>query len=141
MSAAAAMANGTTTEAPNVLSVQQILSAPPDCREEVIEVPGWGGSVRLRSPTALAAAEIKSAMIVMDAEGKTVAMDVAASERKQFQLGVVEPVFTEAQVVEVQAKFGPAWQHVISALDRISGPLGKPKAGDPDPEGTFPTQG
>ena len=120
------------TEAPaerRALTVSQILAAPPDCREEWLEVPEWGGWVKLRSPTALAAADIKGASIVMGGEDEKPTMDLAAMERAQVRHGVVDPIMSDAEVRQMQERFGPSFQRVIAALDTLSGPL-KEKDGE-----------
>jgi hypothetical protein len=97
-------------------------------------------TIKLRSPTARAAAEIKAAMMVLDTETETVSMDVAAGERAQILHGIVEPALTPADVEVMQDRFGPVWQRVIARLDSISGPLGKPGAKS-DAEAAFPEGG
>lgn len=111
----------------NVLTVAQIMTCPPDCKEEWLEIPEWGGWVKLRSPTALASAEIKGASISVDTEGETVGMDIPAMERAQVRTCVVEPAMTEDEVTAMQAKFGPSFRRIIEALDSLGGPLGKDK--------------
>lgn len=111
------------------ISVAQIHAAPPDCREEWLEVPEWGGWIKLRSPTALAAAEIKSAGIVLDAETQSASMDLPAGERAQVLHGVIDPALSKEDVAAMQSKFGPAFNSVVKALDKLAGPLG-PKDGE-----------
>jgi hypothetical protein len=43
-------ANGTAPSTPRILSVEDILTAP-DIAEKVVEVPEWGGAVKIRSFT------------------------------------------------------------------------------------------
>ena len=105
------------------LTAAQIMAAPPDCREEWVEVPEWGGWLKLRSPTALAAASIKSAGVVLDAETETANLDMAAMERAQVLHGVVEPALTPEQVAEMQKRFGPSFGKVVAKLDELAGPL------------------
>lgn len=113
-------ANGAQPER-HVLTVSQIMAAPSDCREEWLEVPEWGGWVKLRSPTALVSAEIKNAAMVMDAEGRSVGVDVPGMERTQVRHGVVEPALSEDEVRGMQERFGPAFNRIVTALDRLSG--------------------
>jgi hypothetical protein len=108
-----------------VTSVSGILQSPPDCREELFEVPEWGGWVKLRSPTALASAAIKEAAMKFDDSGTVVGMDLRAMEREQMRYGVVEPALTLEDVAEMQRRFGPSWNRVMAKLDELTGPLGK----------------
>lgn len=127
-----ATANGAPKEdAPQViLSAAQIREAPPDCREEMFEVPEWGGWIKLRSPTALASAKIKEAGLKIDTEGQTMGMDIPNMERTQMQYGVVDPALSEEDVVAMQERFGPSWNRVVDRLDKLSGPLGKASMGE-----------
>jgi hypothetical protein len=118
-------ANGAPPAERRALTVAQIREAPPDCREEWVEVPEWGGWIKLRSPTALGSAEIKSAGLKIDAEGQTIGMDIPAMERAQMKYGVADPALTDEDVVVMQEKFGPSWNRVMVVLDRLTGPLGK----------------
>lgn len=140
---AKAATNGTPPEEEAVepttyLTVAQIRQAPPDCREEDLDVPEWGGKLKLRSPTAKTAALIKSAMILFDTQGESAGVDIAAAELVQVRCGVVEPPMSEDDVAWLQMNMGPSWQRVIEALDKLAGPLGKPGQ---DAEAAFPGSG
>lgn len=123
----APVSNGTTPEPEQAkyLSVEQILAAPPDCKERDLEVPEWGGTVKLRSPTALAGAEIKAAGIKWSDDGQVEGMDLAAMERAQIKYGVVVPAFSDSAVEAMQSRFGPSWQRVVQALDDLGGNIVK----------------
>lgn len=104
-------------------TVEAILAkAPADLTEEVVQVPEWGCSVRIRSQTAGAAARVKQAGMVLDESSEQgFRIDVAVMERHQFFEGVIEPRFTLEQAEELQETSGPGFQRVIQALDRLSG--------------------
>jgi len=101
-------------------TVEQILKrAPSDIVEEVVPIPEWECSVKLRSFTASASARIKSRGFGYRGENFQVAwgeMEVA-----QFMEGVKDPEFTENQVRELHSTSGRGFQRVIDWLDKQSG--------------------
>lgn len=105
------------------ITAAQIRDAPPDCREEELEVPEWGGWVLLRSPTALAQAEIQSAGMQLDESGNPTGVDIPAMERMKFRYCVVDPVLTEDDVMEIQRSQGPSWKRVMDKVDELTGTL------------------
>lgn len=101
-------------------TVEDILNAAPkDLVEDLLQVPEWGFSVRVRSLTAAQQAKVKQASI--DLSGKAPDVVWAAMERVQFGEGVVEPAFTPAQVEQLHRSSGPGFARVIAKLDEISG--------------------
>lgn len=100
-------------------TVEGILEAAPSDRvTETIEVPEWGCSVRIQSLSAADQAAVKQASVVLGKGDPGLAW--AAMEKTQFQLGVVEPKFTLADVNTLHHKSGAGFARVIAALDRIS---------------------
>lgn len=102
-----------------ILTAEEILNAPSDLVDEILDVPEWGGKIKIRSLTAAASAKVKQASI--DLAGKSIDVVWAAMEKAQFELGVVEPKFSKEQVNVLHHKFGPSFKRVTDALDRISG--------------------
>lgn len=100
-------------------SVEHILKkAPEDIVTEIIDIPEWECSVKLRSSTAAQSAAIKERGFAFRGEETEVAW--AEMEITQFQQGVVEPHFTEDQVRELHLSSGRGFARVIENLDRIS---------------------
>lgn len=100
-------------------TVEHILNAPSDIKEEVIEVPEWGCSIKIRSLTAGQSAKVRQAGVDLST-GKPV-MNWEALEKAQFEYGVAEPKFEAVEVTTLHHRSGPGFQRVIQALDRISG--------------------
>lgn len=100
-------------------SVEEILKkAPDDLVEEVVEIPEWGCSVRLRSFTAATSARIKQRGFTTRGEETTVAW--AAMEQLQFKEGCIEPKFTDDQVKKLHLTSGRGFARVIEWLDEKS---------------------
>lgn len=77
-------------------------------------------SVRIRSLTAEQGTRVKTAAIKPGGRGDTQII-WAQMEIKQFLMGVVEPAFSEPQVIQLHQTSGSSFQRVIAALDKISG--------------------
>jgi len=100
-------------------SVEEILKkAPEDLVEEVLDVPEWGCSVKVRSFTAAQAAAVKQRGFGFKGDETLVAW--AEMEIMQFKQGVVEPAFTEDQVRELHLSSGRGFARVIEKLDELS---------------------
>lgn len=102
---------------------QAWLSGPGDLKEDDVEdVPHPGMSVRVRGLPAAYSAEIQGQLKVVQQGREQVAkVDVAAMEMLQFKHGVIDPVFTDDEVRQVQQRFGPAFRKVIARIDELSG--------------------
>lgn len=99
-------------------TVEQILKkAPEDLKEETLDVPEWGYSVRIKSFSAAQSAAIKQRGFGFKGEETLIAW--AEMEIMQFQQGVIEPRFDESQVRELHLSSGPGFMRVIEALDRL----------------------
>ena len=100
------------------LTVEAILESPSDLREEIVNVPEWGGggSVKIRTLTSGERSRIRQVGM------RTADSDLAWGEMEiqQFLSAVIEPTFTEHQVRKLYAKSGPAFQRVIDAHDKLS---------------------
>jgi len=100
-------------------SVEGILkAAPSDLVEELIEVPEWGCSVRVRSFTAAQSARIRQRGIGFKGENTTVAW--AEMEKQQFIEGVIEPKFDKKSVEALHRTSGRGFSRVIKWLDEHS---------------------
>lgn len=102
-------------------TVSQIIDrAPTDLIEEVLDVPEWGCSVKVKSATAAQNAEVRQRGIVANKTGGNSVM-WAEMEICQFRLGVIEPKFSEKQVRDLYHKSGRGFARIIAWLDEKSG--------------------
>ncbi len=117
---AAAATNGS---GPKYASAEDILAAAPkDIKEQDVEDVFGGLTVRVRGLTASQAAQVKQESFNM--RGRTPEVGWAQMERLQFQLGVIEPQFTQEQVLMLHRTAGPSFNKIIEVIDEISG-IGK----------------
>lgn len=97
-----------------ILSVDDILAAD-DLAEETVEVPEWGGAVKVKGLTRSQVHELgRKAMV-----GKEI-----SSERADMLLlvaGIVEPKFTEDQASILMQKSARATQRIVDVLNELSG--------------------
>lgn len=107
----AALRNGSP---PTLLTVAEILDAP-DLEEEVVYIPSWRGSVRVRGLSKQDQYELRKYAIV-DNE-----LDEARGELGAFVLGVVEPRFTFDMAEELRKKNAGAVDAVLKVIRRLSG--------------------
>jgi hypothetical protein len=104
-----------------MLTVEEILErAPLDAIEKVVDVPEWGGQVTIRTLTAQAFANVKSASLRPNGRGVP-QTDIAAMEQLQFYHGVVDPKFTMDQVKGLQITSSTGYKTIIDALDELQG--------------------
>ena len=100
-------------------TVAQILeAAPKDLIEETFDVPEWDCAVKLRSFSAAQAARIKQVGFNFVGEETDVAW--AEMEKAQFQEGVVEPKFSDEEVLQLHITSGRGFARVIKRLDEIT---------------------
>lgn len=97
-----------------ILSVDEILAAP-DLGEAEVEVPEWGGSVRIRGLSKAAQQHLRKSATV---SGQ---LDPARLEMLLFIHCVVEPRFTEEQYDALAAKSAGAIDRVIKAIAELAG--------------------
>lgn len=94
-------------------------AAGRDIKTEILEIPEWGYSVRVKAFTAAKQAAIRQ-IGFQQSEGGVV-INWAMMEIAQFQMGVTEPAFSESEVRSLHAKSGPGFQRIIKWLDDNSG--------------------
>jgi len=102
-------------ETVKILSVMDILSAA-DITEEVVYVPEWNGSVRIRAFTKGRQQELRG--MATDQRGK---LDTEKLELQLFIYGVIEPKFVPIQMTELREKSAGALDRVIKRIMAISG--------------------
>lgn len=101
-------------ETTELLTAAQILECS-DLEEEVVEVPEWGGSVRVRSFSKALQQQIrKDAKIAGE-------IDSDRLELLLFISGVVEPKFSPDQYEQLRKKNAKALDRVLKVLNRLSG--------------------
>lgn len=101
-------------------TVEQILGAPSDVKEETLEIPEWKCSIKLRSFTASQNAQIRKKMYVTNPDG-SVETDWAGFDIARFEEAVQEPKFTRDQVIALHLQSGPGFQRVINWVVKHSG--------------------
>lgn len=111
-------ANGTPPTDPGYLSADAALANAPADLEEVDVDDVFGGRVRIRALTAAQTAVVRQHTV--DTRGKNPTITWADMERKQFQLGVIQPAFNADQVRTLHATSGRSFAKVIAEIDRIS---------------------
>lgn len=101
-------------------SVEDILNAAPnDIKHEILEIPEWGYSVKVRSLTGAQSSRVKQRGFTFNEGGTDVSW--AEMEVLQFMMGVEQPKFTEEQVLDLHNQSGPGFARVINWIDENSG--------------------
>jgi hypothetical protein len=107
--------NGVAPVAPKILSVEDILTAP-DIQEKTVEVPEWGGAVKIRSFTKQRQIQLRSQAV--DSKGD---VDSERMELLMFIEGVVEPKFSAQHIDLLKGKSATAMDRVLSAILDLGG--------------------
>lgn len=100
-------------QAPRLLSVEEILNAQ-DLAEEIVEVPEWGGAVKVKAFTKARQQELREAARVAGE------IDGNRLEMQMFIYGVVEPRFAADQYELVRAKCALALDRVLRVISRLN---------------------
>jgi hypothetical protein len=108
---ARAMPDGDT----RILTVEEILSAAPKPDTDIVTVPEFGGSVKVKGLTR---AEWHYVKARANATGK---LNEATYEQELFLIGVVEPRFTAEQYKLLTHRKSIPTQTIIEAIIRLSG--------------------
>lgn len=98
-----------------LLSVEDILNAK-DSNEVVVEVPEWGGSVKVRSITKGTQQKLRESST--DKKGE---INASKLELLLFVYGLAEPQFTEGQIEQLKEKSSVAFDKVLQAIMEIGG--------------------
>ncbi len=102
------------TQQRKILSVDDILAAA-DLAEETVDVPEWGGAVKVKGLTRAQVYELREKSKVA---GK---FDAARADMLTLLAGIVEPKFTEDQGPILMRKSAAATERISSAIGRLSG--------------------
>lgn len=97
-----------------MLTAEQILTAP-DLEERIVDVPQWGGSVRIKAFSKAEQLEMRKAATI---GGK---IDVDRVEVLMFIHGVIDPQFSEDQYEQLRQKSAGAIDLVLQAILEASG--------------------
>ena len=106
-------ANGQVTDS-GILTVEAILGAK-DLKEEVIEVPEWGGSVRVRSFSKKGQQEVRELATIADE------LDEQRLEMFMFIKGVVDPEFTDDTYELLREKNAGVIDRILNRIMELSG--------------------
>lgn len=97
-----------------MLSTEQILAAS-DLVEQVVEVPEWGGAVRIRTMTKGAQIRLRKEATI---DGK---VDEERLELLMVVHAVVDPALTVAHVEQLKGKSAVAIDRIMKAFGDLSG--------------------
>lgn len=112
---------GPTETLPLAESAGEILDvAGSDIVEEILPIPEWGKSVKVRSLTAAQSATVRQIGFEQQGDG-VVAINWAKMEIAQFQMGCVAPNFGENEVRSLHMKSGRGFARIIAWIDEKSG--------------------
>lgn len=104
----------TTSNKPRILTVEEIL-ARTELPTEEVDVPEWGGIVKVRGFTKQEQIDIRNAATVADE------IDMGKVELLMLVKGVVEPSFTDAQVGQLAALAAGVVDRILLVITRLSG--------------------
>src|SRR3990167_873470 len=106
------MSNKITT-----LLTREAIIAAADITDEIVEVPEWGGAVKVRG---MSVAD-RTALLEKIIDEKTEKIDPEKATLVAFIVGVVEPKFTEADFPALRQKSAAALDRVTAAFLKLSG--------------------
>ena len=106
------MSNKITT-----LLTREAIIAAADITDEIVEVPEWGGAVKVRG---MSVAD-RTALLEKIIDEKTEKIDQEKATLVAFIVGVVEPKFTEADFPALRQKSAAALDRVTAAFLKLSG--------------------
>ena len=106
-----------------ILSIEQILAAD-DIPSEVVDVPEWGGEVKVKGLSRAAFERItKASEVIIPATGPGQQAQVVKDEKKfseqLFLACVVEPKFDETHIEPLREKSIAALNRVYEAIARV----------------------
>lgn len=102
-----------------IATADDLMNAPSDIVEEIIDVPGWG-KVKIRSLTAAQQAQVNQSSLSGVGSG-SLDLSWADMEKLRFQHGLVAPSLSPEQVNVLYHRNGPRFSFVLSEINRISG--------------------
>ncbi|MGW9242577.1 hypothetical protein ACWGRL_28205 [[Kitasatospora] papulosa] len=107
-----------------LLSKEQITAAD-DRKWEDVEVPEWGGTVRVLGMSGTERNAYQSSLVVLGSNGNVQRMNMTDQLAKLCAKSMVgedfERLFTDAEVKELGAKNGAVLERIGSVAQRLSG--------------------
>lgn len=107
--------NGTSNGTHRILTVEEILSAVPKPDTEYVDVPEFGGAVKVKGLTR---AEWHYVKARANATGR---LNEETLDREMFLMGVLEPRFTAEQYKLLTHRVAKPTQRILDAIIRLSG--------------------
>jgi hypothetical protein len=108
------------TNPPHILSAAEIFAAQ-DIEERTVDVPQWGGAVRIRTFSKRQAAEMTKRATQKDRHTGKESVDKDILEALLFTEGIIEPKFEVADYEQLQDKSAVAISTVLKAIMDASG--------------------
>lgn len=105
----------TKTPAPNILTAEEVLAAD-DLPTETIEIPEWGGSVKVRSFTKAQQQEIRVKATKGNGE-----IDESRLEMLLVLHALIEPQFSEDQLAQLAEKSASAIDGILTTINSLAG--------------------
>jgi len=109
-----------TTEPLRILTADEIWAAK-DIEERTVEVPQWGGAVRIRTLSQKQSAELRKKAMRTNPITKQSELDNEALEQLLFIEGVIEPKFNMTDYGRISDKSMAAVTTVLKAIMDASG--------------------
>jgi hypothetical protein len=104
----------------HILTADEILAAP-DIEERIVDVPQWGGAVKIRSFSLKQVQDMRKASTGLNPATNRVEVDNEELEARMFTAGMIEPAFTFKQYEQLREKSIGAIQTIMQAIMEISG--------------------
>jgi len=115
--------NETAPSAPKLLTREEIL-AKTTLRSELVPVPEWGGSVRVRELTGAERDQYEASLVKMQEGGKSTNLTMDNARARLASLSIVDPsgarIFTEADVQRLGQLSASALDRVFDVAGRLS---------------------
>lgn len=104
------------------LTFEQIMAAP-DLAEEVVEVPEWGGAVKIKALTKSLQQRLRQDATLRANTQTQKQGDIDSSRLEMLLLvhGVVEPKLELAHIPQLREKAAGPIEHILKALLRLNG--------------------
>lgn len=108
-----------------LLSREDILNVQ-DIKSEDVEVPEWGGTVRVRGLTARQRSLVEATMIAVKGENVTVRVEALQTLREKLVGAALvdedgQRLFNDSQVKELAEKSGAVLQRLFDKAQELSG--------------------
>jgi hypothetical protein len=109
-----------STDPPHILSADEIFAAK-DIEERTVDVPQWGGAVRIRTFSKRQATDMSKRATVKDRHTGKESVDNDRLEALLFAEGIIEPKFTVDDYEQLQEKSAVAISVILRAIMDASG--------------------